>query len=549
MDVMKMYPPALLTVVLLGSCGDAMRTPEYGGEPATMPLVVRVRLPDDFVLGPVSLLSYSLVNTRADNDPGGSAGVQTSPSDLTTRELQTVFSVPPDMSLLRSLPGASSGPMVSILRPSVSSLTDSMTAAVSLDDFVVYATGDSAAVFPLGLGGPSLTVKKGYQLVRRTCEPSGAVRFEALLSNTVLDLVSVPSPGQPTTPLTRRRNVEIDAFARCGLSLPPEDLGTRVEVGPPRLKPRGMVFHPQDGRLFFMPATAADEYVSFPNYVPSQIDSLDLTSGQMQTLVKARFFARGVIFSNDGRYLFATAEDTDPRADPAPYLARIDTTTGAVLKGPARGVPSPDGRLAVYTGFDATRAQALMQVHDFDSGMSKMLVPGVPLVWAPDSASLLSTRVEGSDWTLQAVKLDGMSELLGRNTVLGAEAWFWNAGGPRAVSSEADIGVFLTTIGAGNMPARTDTILTPEQGPSELVNMTAVAPAPGLVFVWSERCLGFGPSMCTARLHRYVIAQGKSTVVAVARTPMPVAVSPDGRRLALSSDGAVYVKELPDPAM
>lgn len=534
---MKIHLHTIAAAGLLAACGDAVRTPEYAGTTSTPLIMVRARLPEGFPPDERNAwLWLQPLRLRPDQELGFP---QRHHKTSTPAEPRAETLAPPESKELtpwETLPPGEH-PFVAVARPVVGG---QHLSALSLDDFVVYAHREHPTVFPFGFAGPSLAVRRGYQLIRRVCDPSGTVSFEHLPSDTVLalqpSLLGIAAvDGDP------EHQIEAAAFAGCGLTLPAEDLGARHEVGPPRVKPQGAVFHPTEDRLFFLPVVE-------PKQPATQVDAFERAAGAVKTLVRGTF-TPPLSISSDGRYLFAWNTDLDPRGDPTPRLARIDTTTGAMVRGPRKGVPSPNGRFAVWEELNPRPMQ--VWIFDFDSGTERMLGPGTPLAWAPDSTALLASQYFPADnrTQLALMRLDGGVEPLGAAApwVPGPpRTWYFSDGAVHAVDASRSSGVAVTTIPLGSPAAATTaTVIAFTDQPAGF-SYIAFAPTVAQLFLWSERCLGFGPSMCTARLHRYSIATKTSTVVAQARTPMPVAVSPDGRRLALSSDGAIFMKDLSD---
>jgi hypothetical protein len=63
--------------------------------------------------------------------------------------------------------------------------------------------------------------------------------------------------------------------------------------------------------------------------------------------------------------------------------------------------------------------------------------------------------------------------------------------------------------------------------------------------VWTTNCLGLYNTLCTSSLFRVNLTTAAAEIVATASKTLPLAVSSDGRHLALSTSDGIYVRDLP----
>lgn len=528
----------LPTVLMFLSCGEPLRTPGYHGEDITESLTIRFRIPEGFQPDEFRL-DLEQLNTQLGSHR---QILNASRSTSSAHEGEATVIFRPDF-----YPGElSSAGTPAIYRPMMRS---GQALVAALHDLVIYWNDDRPrpprvrgdvepdASWPFG---PAVPMKPGYQLIRRVCDPAGDTRFELVPPGSVLELVTVPVPASA---LGIGNRLEAEALSGCGLALPPESLGTRLEVGPPSLEVEQVAFQPGGNRVAFLPVR--DRLTEPPNEPEApQIDAVDTDTAALQTLTRGSLTGP-LRWSADGRYLFFRTVDPDPRAVRVVRLGRLDTSNGQITTAPAVGLPSPDGKLAAFTG--ATGGREATIIGDLETGMERSRGEGTPLAWAADSGTLLLMRLRSSPSELVALKLDG-TEISFGPAPPGSDFhnWFWSGDSAHTIIAD-DTGFSLSTVSATASP-KVINILPSGESPTA-PDRVAVAATAGAVFVWSRTCEGLDGTWCTARLHRYLIAQGTRSVVAVARAPMGTSVTPDGKRLALSGDGAIFVKDLPAPGM
>lgn len=529
----------LVVALSLGTgCGDLVRYPHYAGPPR---FTVRVRLPEGATPAPSSVVDFQVLNASVDR-PRISLPGRDRERHRGGRERLFDLEAQPDEDTLHQVDVTSmTFTRMTIMRIERRDFAQrgELAQAVALNVFVVYAL-HAAEVYPLGLKGPVMRVRPGYQLVRRVCS-ADSVRFEPLSDDTVVDL-------DPVAPASEYETL---ALARCGLMmLPAQDRGRPVPVIPEGHDRGGgrapgalaMRFSPVDARLFFTLGTRTSAIEP-----ALEIDALDTATGAIRVLERGAFY--GLDISPDGRFLYTMLRDL---RQPHGYQpARIDVSGApgipAVMPIAANSLFSPDGRKVVISFYANGEHQAVLR--DLVTGEGRLLPHGTPLVWSPDSAALLMLGggdLQRRESPLFLVTLDG--QVSPRGTIpSGAQTggWLWTNRGPQVVYEHdgalqvfsADTGRFLPLITDDDMwTGMAFQMVLPGAGPNQ--------PGPGLFFTWSTRCAGFGGVSCTARLHRFNLADGSSSVVVSAREPAPVAVSHDGKRLALAGDGVIYLRDL-----
>jgi hypothetical protein len=516
---------ALLTSA--AGCGDPLRGPQDIGPPL---FAFQVRVPPGFAEG------SSFGGTISNTPPSGSTfGLGGEARGQAGTERRVVIHSHPSVEAVPTAPTTRDwGAQVPLAMAPIMAYDSSQTVG-ALNDFLVYAAFATDTAYPMGPSGPAFRVREGYQLVRRSCSSEG-VRFEPLPDDTVVVL-------EPVTPT---HDYEPVALARCGLTPPAEDRGRSVTIamdhpGDPRFVPlaKGLAFAPHDGRVFFTLGYPDQEHAL-------ELDVLDAQTGEVN-VVERGAFVRWLSLSGDGRYL--QAQRLDPRR-PVVQDVRLDLTgqPGPSTLMPYRSLPlpSPDGRWEA-TLLNDSRGEALI-LHELTTGQEVRVPAALPLVWAPDSSGLLAGRrrtpaADDQSMDLTFVRTAGQEAPRGAlvTPYFNWAAWVWGLHGPQLLLvTREDLRV--VTIESG-----TTRILTAPEAPlvpQELRMVVSRNDGPALAFLWSNRCDGLGGRQCTARLHRFDLADGSSRVVAVLRESVTAAVSPDGRRLALAAPAAIYLKDL-----
>jgi len=63
--------------------------------------------------------------------------------------------------------------------------------------------------------------------------------------------------------------------------------------------------------------------------------------------------------------------------------------------------------------------------------------------------------------------------------------------------------------------------------------------------LWTRSCLGMFETVCSYALHRFTLPEGADQVVAISDEYPVMAVSPDQKRIAVSTRRGIFVKDLP----
>ena len=418
-------------------------------------------------------------------------------------------------------------------------------------------------VQPMGPGGPTLSVRRGFQMFRRTCSAENLNQFESVPLDTTVEMTPVPAvPAYTTT--------DAAYVTACGLKLMPPDLGQRVPVssyGPVK----AMAWGPPADTLYFV-AGGNDAQ-------GDTVGTLDTTNLAFATV--AMGYYGGPLRVATGGTTLLLNQIIDPQSGmraqhiQQPIRLSLQPGTGPVISplGETAFSPSllsPDGTTLAYSGSvedpDGTSHSAVV-LRDLAKGSTRALpYDGQPLAWSPDGQALLIDSSVGiphgtTTWTRQLVPTDGS---IAGPTVEGLPAtltwqqetsWepvvqpyprqhFWGASGPYVVIQDGqgvqvhDL-VTLQTIEVVE-PSRVTLVGTP----------FAVVASTDQVFAWAIQCFGIGETSCNAELRRMSLATGARDVVATANQALLFAVSPDGKTLAVATDAVVatdtniYIKPL-----
>jgi hypothetical protein len=439
------------------------------------------------------------------------------------------------------------------------------TVAAGLNHLLV-ASDTNMDAQPMGPGGPTLAVRRGFQMFHRTCSADNPNQFESVPLDTTVDMVPVTAapPGTAT---------DAAYLAACGFALTPPDLGQRVPVsssGPVQ----ALAWAPAADTLYFLAGGSGLR-------LNTTVGSLNVASLAVATLFEGGSFASPMQVATAGTSLLLNEiPDFQPnlRRQPERRVIRLSLQRGAPLVSPVfsgltpleDAMLSPDGTTLAYYGDlenpDPTiRAWGLILL-DLATGNTRLLAEdGSPLAWAPDGKALL-VQSQNSYFETggQLLPTDGSSA---GSTVEGLPArltwqiddpcptavmvffganrhYFWTASGPQMLTQDCR-GVQVQNL----VTKQTMELVEP--------NRVAVVDAPigvvastDQVFAWAIQCFGIGETSCNAELRRMSLATGARDVVATANQALPFAVSPDGKTLATAAYAAatreaeIYLKPL-----
>jgi hypothetical protein len=173
-----------------------------------------------------------------------------------------------------------------------------------------------------------------------------------------------------------------------------------------------------------------------------------------------------------------------------------------------------------------------------------------PLAWLADSKAFITAADSQNGEVAALSALDTAGNLrsleitLARSTGLNQVAVLMgNAAGPLLLTSNIDVGLWSTPLAAGQ-PATP--ILTRLQGRllPQVASIAAGATAEKLL-IWGRKCLGLRETYCFSELHLINGATMNDSIVARAKEPGPVALSPKGDQVAVSTSNGLFLVPLP----
>ena len=154
-----------------------------------------------------------------------------------------------------------------------------------------------------------------------------------------------------------------------------------------------------------------------------QLFTVPADGGTPHQVTSGEWASNGTTWMPDGKSLVFTSlriKDSE-YAWRESEIYKVDVSTGAIAqlthrKGPDNNpVPSPDGKLIAYTGYDSTDAtwkDAILYVMDADGGRSRALTAKLDrspsgMIWSPDGSSVYFTAENEGSRNLYAASLAG----------------------------------------------------------------------------------------------------------------------------------------------
>ena len=154
-----------------------------------------------------------------------------------------------------------------------------------------------------------------------------------------------------------------------------------------------------------------------------QLFTVPADGGTPHQVTSGEWASNGTTWMPDGKSLVFTSlriKDSE-YAWRESEIYKVDVSTGAIAqlthrKGPDNNpVPSPDGKLIAYTGYDSTDAtwkDAILYVMDADGGKSHALTAKLDrspsgMIWSPDGSSVYFTAENEGSRNLYAASLAG----------------------------------------------------------------------------------------------------------------------------------------------
>ncbi len=192
-----------------------------------------------------------------------------------------------------------------------------------------------------------------------------------------------------------------------------------------------------------------------------QVFTVPADGGTARQITTGEWASNGARWMPDGRSLLFTSL----RVSDSEYawreseIYRVDVASGAITqltnrKGPDNNpVPSPDGKLIAYTGYDSTDAtwqDAALYVMDADGSNPRSLTPSLDrspsgVIWAPDGKGLYFTAENHGARNLYFVSMQGDV----REVTKGAQ-----------VLSTADVGANFMAVGIAGTTQKPNDIVT-----------------------------------------------------------------------------------------
>jgi hypothetical protein len=386
---------------------------------------------------------------------------------------------------------------------------------------------------PLGPTGPTLNFPAGYSWLRRSCGTApGEITMVVRPIDEVVDFRHRDGSYEEELDLEASERALVES---CGVTTPAPDLGTRVSFD----LARSLAWSPDGTTVYYV--SIADEKDRTQTAGLRQVRLLDTSTSELTTIAQAT----DVQVGKPG-HLFVSTSDSLLHVTLAPTVTAVPLPN---VNG-SKAVVSPNGQWLAY-GDGRTR------VIDLDTGAP---VPGFdgpkgnPDRWSNDgrlaywgedgdqhSLNTVSFAVPGDVPKSYAVE-QGLTKsvvwssagVMLTQTLLSPPSWI-------VQEDTFFVGLFgLTLLDLGTGAERP--LLDLSSGMLWPVQRTTL---PNKAFTWETKCLGPWLTVCTAKLLRIDAVQATVEPIATWSTSVPVAISSDGRRLALSTSKGIYVKDLP----
>jgi hypothetical protein len=444
--------------------------------------------------------------------------------------------------------------------------------------FLVYAPGAST-FSPFGSADPALAIPEGYSLLRRTCGPRQTVAL--VPTSEVVEFQRLPASG-PTSDIPRLRLEQRERrfLESCGVKPPVEDLGMRVGLDPAA----AIVWSPDGENLRYLMRTGDSQQFNAPHSLRSMVAgggaptelARDLAaspllapgSGDLFVADLATVPQRGHLQS-DGSWQFDRAPGTDVSPD-GRWLALRDDNNGLSVLEIATGVIHLIGRggLPVWSPdshqlvFGSLSREGGVEVWSLDTGDVTARLPGTSPTWLPDGRLVVRNGIEASVISADFGSLamfafpavgggdkgraffPSWSELLwGRDRLVLVEpAQGWNVGTVQLKFGIGSLGDAQVGLALQEPNGSRRNLVPPDSLP---VDRPYSLGASASFLQWTRTCLGLFETVCSYSLHRFTLPDGADQVVAVSSEYPVMAVSPDQKRIAVSTRRGIFVKNLP----
>jgi hypothetical protein len=422
--------------------------------------------------------------------------------------------------------------------------TAAMGSLDGLPSFVFVLVTADTRLAPVGPAGSSVALAAGTHTLRRWCTADQPNNFEEIApTDPMVDSMAVTDekyygidPYVPACNLVyapkRELGVKVGALpAENGGPVPVTDLAWAPTSQAVYLLAGTLVRHDVKLLRYSLGASSLEQVATGHYYLPLEVDgagrvlvnevswSGDVDTGDITTSL------RRVSLSWRGSGQVSTA-DLPVSALPPAGTRPLD-------------VISPDGTILAYG-----RSDGRIDLIDLSSGAVLPASPGMglPLAWDPSGQKLLVQwngetvwrGLDGSQGSVTSTSASGRFQpALGRQDLT-----FWGVSGPKQLRQDGD-GTQLIDLQTGSSVRLIDSDRVAPPGA-----MLGLAPPTEQVFAWAVQCLGLAETACTSELRRLTIPTGIIDVVARADNPLPFAVSPDGRQLALVHADGLYIKTI-----
>jgi hypothetical protein len=377
-----------------------------------------------------------------------------------------------------------------------------------------------ATFSPYGPSGPAVTFPKGYSWLRRTCGTApGMIEMTVVSTDEAVDFYDVEVSDQ--------------ALAEgCGAIVPAADLGTRISFD----RAQSLVWSADGGSIYYV--APADPQDPSQSVSLRQLQLADAATSEVIVIPLGQGLqsdSTGQLYIGNGGNLFRVDTSSTPAA-----LVSIPIRSDAVL--------SSDGRWLAY--YASTPGVNGVRVWDIQSDADLTSVDGSFLGWSPDS------RLAYLSWsatpTFNVLSPAALGQPMTYGTIGNSSPTVvWSAGGPLLAQRPFD-----WSIQSGYIPACSAcfglNLQDPVSGTTRPVldasaGMIDIVPTPpvlGFMLVWARTCLGLYNTVCSYSLIRVDLTDATARTVAVSASELPVAVSPDYRRVAIAASSGIYVKSL-----